>query len=106
MRSGPARAVSALEAFRQRLRDATYVDGQSLAVESVRRGRGRAVWRAHERDGQAQARLIAVAATGMAQVARQVTTRIPVVFMFADQPLAMGRFASLVRPGSNLTGRG
>jgi hypothetical protein len=33
MRSGPTRAVSALEARRQRLRDATYVDGQTLAVE-------------------------------------------------------------------------
>jgi hypothetical protein len=35
MRSGPARAVSALEAFRQRRRDATYVDGKTLAVESL-----------------------------------------------------------------------
>ncbi len=33
MRSGPAWAVGALEAFRQRPCDASYVDGQTLAVE-------------------------------------------------------------------------
>jgi ABC-type uncharacterized transport system substrate-binding protein len=97
--------ASCVEVFRQGLRDASYVEGQTLAVE-YRYAEGK-----EERYAELMSELvrlkpdvIAVAATGMAQVARQATTTIPVVFMFADQPVAMGLVASLARPGGNLTG--
>jgi putative tryptophan/tyrosine transport system substrate-binding protein len=97
--------ASCVEALRQGLRDASYVEGQTLAVE-YRYAEGKA-----ERYAGLVSELvrlkpdvIAVAATGMAQVARQATTTIPVVFMYADQPVAIGLVASLAQPGGNLTG--
>ena len=97
---------SCIEAFRQGLRDASYVEGQTLAVE-YRYAEGKA-----ERYYAGLLRelvglkpdVIAVAATGMAQAARKATTTIPVVFMYADHPIGMGLVASLARPGANLTG--
>jgi len=107
MRSGPARAVRALEAFRQRLCDASYVDGQTLAVEYLyAEGKAERYAGLMREVVRLEPDAIAVAATGMAQVARQATTTIPAVFMFADQLVAMGLVASLARPGGNLTGRG
>ena len=95
---------SFIEPFRQELRELGYVEGQSIVVEY--------------RIAQTVAQLPDVAAelirlkvnvlvaSGNPSVlpARNATTTIPVVFVAAIDPVAMGLVASLARPGGNVTG--
>jgi putative tryptophan/tyrosine transport system substrate-binding protein len=95
---------SFIEPFRQELRELGYVEGQSIVVEY--------------RIAQSVAQLPDVAAelirlkvdvlvaSGNPSVlpARNATSTIPVVFVAAIDPVAMGLVASLARPGGNVTG--
>ena len=91
--------------FRQGLREAGYIEGQNLAIESR--------WAAGDYD-----RLPAMAAdlvsrkvdvivsTGVipTQVAKSTTSTIPIVFALVSDPVGYGFVASLARPGGNITG--
>ena len=95
---------SFIEPFRQELRELGYVEGQNIVVEY--------------RFAQSVAQLPDVAAelirlkvdvlvaSGNPSVlpARNATSTIPVVFVAAIDPVAMGLVASLARPGGNVTG--
>jgi putative ABC transport system substrate-binding protein len=94
-----------VEAFRQGLRDLGYVEGQSIAIE-YRYAEGRT-----ERYSDLALEMVAhkvdvIAVTGaeFTQAVAKATKTTPIVFMFADQPVAMGLVASLARPGGNVTG--
>jgi putative tryptophan/tyrosine transport system substrate-binding protein len=96
---------SAIEAFRDGLKETGFVEGQNLIIE----------WRWAEGDEDrlrdyaaelAHLPLAAIWASGniAAQAAKVATTSIPIVFSTGDDPVATGLVANLNRPGGNLTG--
>jgi ABC-type uncharacterized transport system substrate-binding protein len=99
-------AVSHLhEAFLQGLRDLGYVDGRNIVIE-YRDAKGQ-----FERSPALAAELvvlkvdiIVVAATPVAQAAKQATKTIPIVFIALGDPVTSGLVTSLARPGGNVTG--
>ena len=94
-------AAAPLEAFRQRLRELGYVEGQTLALE-YRFAEGR-----YDRLADLAASLVRLpvdvlvaGSPSMIRAATQATTTIPVVGI----GVPTGVFAGLLRPGANLTG--
>jgi putative ABC transport system substrate-binding protein len=94
------------EAFRQRLRELGYVEGQNIVIE----------WRFAEGKSERYPDLAAelvrlkvdaiVTASGdePIAVAMNATQTIPIIFETGSDPVARGFVASLARPGGNLTG--
>jgi putative ABC transport system substrate-binding protein len=82
-------------AFRERLRELGYVEGQNIKIESR--------WAEGNYD-----RLPGFAAdhgTPAAQAAKRATGTIPIVMALIIDPVASGLVTSLARPGGNLTGQ-
>jgi putative ABC transport system substrate-binding protein len=103
LRFGPPPATW-IEAFRKGLRDLGYVEGQTIVIEY---GLAR---RAEEFPALA-AKLVrqkvdVIVASGVPSVspAQKATSTIPVVFVAAIDPIAVGVVPSLARPGGNVTG--
>jgi putative ABC transport system substrate-binding protein len=101
----PAAPSPPLEAFRQRLRDLGWVEGQNLMIE------GRWAEGKLERLPGMAAELVSlrvdciVASTpGVILAAKKATTTIPIVMVFGADPVELGFVASLARPGGNITG--
>jgi len=93
------------EAFRQGLRDLSYVEGKNIALE-YRFAAGQ-----HERLPALAAELVhlqvdLLVTNGMpaAQAARDATKTIPIVMAASGDPVRLGIVASLARPGGNITG--
>jgi putative ABC transport system substrate-binding protein len=92
-----------VEAFRQGLRELSYVEGRTISIE-YRWAEGR-----NERLAGLAADLVrlnvdVIVASGTAAVAaKQATTAIPIVMPIANDPVR-GLVASLARPGGNVTG--
>jgi putative tryptophan/tyrosine transport system substrate-binding protein len=93
------------EAFLKGLRDLGYIDGQNILIE-WRFAKGKA-----EHFGDFAAELVrlkvdVIVAPGVqpVQVAKQLTTTIPIIFPTASDAVASGLVASLARPGGNITG--
>jgi putative ABC transport system substrate-binding protein len=94
------------EAFRQRLRELGYAEGQNLTID----------WRSSE--GRLDTLdtlaaelvrlqpdvLFAGGSTEAALAAQRATARIPIVLAISDDPVGVGLVASLAHPGSNVTG--
>jgi putative ABC transport system substrate-binding protein len=92
-----------LDTFNQSLKDAGYIDGQNVSIE-YRLGGGfnqMPTLAAELVDRQVRV----LVAGGGAQVAiKNATTTIPIVSIFAGDPVKSGVVASLNRPGGNVTG--
>ena len=93
------------EAFRQGLRELTYIEGQNIVIEH------RAPEWKYERLPVLAADLVrrkvdVIVATSPAatKAAKQATSTIPIVFTVSGNPVADGFVASLARPGANVTG--
>ena len=101
----PAGSAHLVEAFKQGLRDAGYVEGKSFALE-VRFGEGQP-----ERLPALVRELVslkpdvlAAASDPAIAAARRETRTIPIVMVFSTDPVGTGFVASLARPGGNVTG--
>jgi len=101
----PATHLTLGDAFRERLRDLGYVEGQNIAFES-RWSRGqRGQFPALAADlVRLPVDLLVTAGTPATVAAQQATATIPIVMIIADSPLDSGVVTGLARPGGNITG--
>ncbi len=100
-RSGPV-----MDAFREGLREAGYVEGKTVAIE-YRWAEGdydRLPALAVDLVGRKANVILTGGGTKPILAAKDATSAIPVVFAVATDPVGSGLVESLARPGGNLTG--
>jgi putative tryptophan/tyrosine transport system substrate-binding protein len=104
--ASPDTYVSQLNAFREGLKENGYVEGQNVAIEY--RWAEDQIAQLPRLASELVHRPVSVIAAGgspaSAIAAKSVTTTIPIVFMNAADPVAVGLVASFNRPGGNVTG--
>jgi putative tryptophan/tyrosine transport system substrate-binding protein len=103
--SSPSLEPHYVAAFRQKLRDLGYVEGESIAIEYR--------WAEGQDDRlpnlatelvRLKPDIIVTTGTPGALAAMQATKTIPIVMASSGDPVGVGLIASLVRPGGNVTG--
>jgi len=93
------------EAFRQRLRDLGYVEGQNLVMESrYAEGSEERLPALAAELVQLQVDVIVAPGTEAILAAQHATRTIPIVMTGANDPVGQGLVASLAHPGGNTTG--
>src|SRR2546425_5629933 len=104
--TSPSDRPSHLDAFRQRLRELGWVEGQNIVID-YRYAEGRV-----DRLPDLAAELVrlkvdlivASAGTQAATAAKNATETIPIVMIYVRDPVGTGLIASLARPGGDVTG--
>jgi ABC-type uncharacterized transport system substrate-binding protein len=101
----PERAHN-LEAFRQRLRELGWIEGQNVALELRYAEDGTDTERLPELAADLVRLNVDVIVTvgGTTRVAQGATRTIPIVMVTASDPVAEGFVTSLAQPGGNITG--
>ena len=97
--------VLRLDAFRQGLRDLSYVEGKTINIE-YRYADGR-LERLPELAGdlvRLKVDVLVASSSLVAEAAKKWSATIPIVMTSAGDPFAGGLVASLARPGGNVTG--
>ena len=92
-------------AFRRRLRELGYVEGQNVALE-IRSADGRLerLPGLAEELVRLKVDVIVASGRGTIEAAQKATKSVPIVMVIASDPVASGFAASLARPGGNITG--
>src|SRR5262245_29278619 len=100
----PEAFADRLRAFHRGLKDTGFVEGENVSI--VYRWAENQSDRLPELAEELVRRRVAVIAANStaALPAKAATTTIPIVFLFAEDPVRTGLVASLARPGNNLTG--
>lgn len=95
-----------LAPFLEGMRERGYVEGKNLVVDA-RDGRGDVARLGAEAAALASSgvEVIVTQGSGPTAVAKQATSRVPIVFGAAGDPVGRGLVTSLARPGGNVTGR-
>lgn len=94
-----------LEAFRLRLRELGWVEGQTVAIE-YRWAEGKPDRIGALVDDLVAAKVDVIVLSGPLAIAaaQKATSTIPIVFVALNDPVAAGFVRSLARPGGNMTG--
>jgi putative tryptophan/tyrosine transport system substrate-binding protein len=102
----PDESAALLAAFRRGLADNGIVEGQNVAIESrwALGAYDRLPAMAAELVNRPVAVLVTVGGEASMRAAAAATKTIPIVGIFADDPVASGLVASVNRPGGNVTG--
>jgi putative tryptophan/tyrosine transport system substrate-binding protein len=105
-RRSPEALGDRLRAFRLGLRDVGYVEGENVLVEYRWADNRIEMLPALAAELVRRPVAVMVASGGIPVIlrAQAATTRVPVVFLASQDPVALGLVASLARPGGNLTG--
>jgi putative ABC transport system substrate-binding protein len=89
-----------VEARREGLRRLGWIEGQNIVVEHIPTGDGSGVRDLVRRNVE----VIMAAYNPAIVAAKAATTTIPIVMVWADDPIRQGFIESLARPGGNITG--
>ena len=103
--SSPEVTTRALDAFRQGLHEAGYIEGTNIAIEH--RWAADVVQRLPDLARELvrnKVDVVVTQGTPAAQAAKRATTTIPIVMAISGDPVATGLVASLAHPGGNVTG--
>ncbi len=104
--SGDPRSPGPLiDAFRQRLRQLGYIEGQNIAIElRFAEGKLERIPGFVEDFAKRKVDALVVSSVPAIRAAKRTTSDVPVVMLITVDPVATGIVASLSRPGSNITG--
>jgi putative ABC transport system substrate-binding protein len=107
VRPGTAAAIASWdEAFKQRLQELGYTEGQNLIIEArYAQGDVARLPALVAEVLRLQVDCLAVGGVDAARIAKQATSTIPIVMLNAsDDPVRLGLITSFARPGGNITG--
>jgi putative tryptophan/tyrosine transport system substrate-binding protein len=94
-----------MDAFRQRLRELGYIEGQNIVIEERRTKGGPGDLPALAAElVHRNVQVILTAGTSPTQAVKNTTSTIPIVMTFVSDPVGFGFITSLARPGGNITG--